>query len=69
MPGMPPTLPTSASLNKPKLLDQVRDVMKRKHFSIRTAQAYVDWIRPFILFHNKRHPMVGTTRGRDRIRQ
>jgi len=56
MPDMPPTLPTSASLNKPKLLDQVRDVIRRKHFSIRTEQAYVDWIRRFILFHNKRHP-------------
>jgi integron integrase len=56
MPDMPPTLPTSASRNKPKLLDQVRDVIRRKHFSIRTEQAYVDWIRRFILFHNKRHP-------------
>ena len=50
-------LPTSASQNKPKLLDQVRDVIRRKHFSIRTEQAYVDWIRRFILFHNKRHPV------------
>src|SRR5437660_2265550 len=56
MPDMPPTLPTSASHNKPKLLDQVRDVIRRKHFSVRTEQAYVDWIRRFILFHNKRHP-------------
>jgi len=56
MPDMPPTLPTSASHNKPKLLDQVRDVIRRKHFSIRTEQAYVDWIRRFILFHNKQHP-------------
>src|SRR6266404_7161947 len=53
---MPPTLPASASPNKPKLLDQVRDVIRLKHFSIRTEQAYVDWIRRFILFHNKRHP-------------
>jgi integron integrase len=53
---MPPTLPTSTSRNKPKLLDQVRDVIRRKHFSIRTEQVYVDWIRRFILFHNKRHP-------------
>jgi hypothetical protein len=30
--------------------------MRRKHFSIRTEQAYIDWIRRFILFHNKRHP-------------
>src|SRR5882762_4826172 len=42
--------------NKPKLLDQVRDVIRRKHFSIRTEQSYVDWVRRFILFHNKRHP-------------
>jgi integrase len=42
--------------NKPKLLDQVRDTIRRKHFSIRTEQSYVDWIRRFILFHNKRHP-------------
>jgi integron integrase len=53
---MPPSLPTAAPQNKPKLLDQVRDVIRRKHFSIRTEQSYVDWIRSFILFHNKRHP-------------
>ena len=52
-----PTLQNSASRNKPKKLwDQVRDVIRRKHFSIRTEQAYVDWIRRFILFHDKRHP-------------
>lgn len=49
-------LPNHAAANKPKLLDQVRDVIRRKHFSIRTEQSYVDWIRRFILFHNKRHP-------------
>jgi len=53
---MPPSLPAAAPHNKPKLLDQVRDVIRRKHFSIRTEQSYVDWIRRFILFHNKRHP-------------
>ena len=42
--------------NKPKLLDHVRDVIRRKHYSIRTEQAYCDWIKRFILFHNKRHP-------------
>ena len=40
----------------PKLLDQVRDVIRRKHYSIRTEQTYVEWIRRFILFHKKRHP-------------
>jgi integron integrase len=42
---------------KPKLLDQVREVLRRKHYSIRTEEAYVDWIKRFILFHGKRHPM------------
>ncbi len=42
--------------NKPKLLDQVRDVIRRKHYSIRTEQAYLDWIKRFIIYHNKRHP-------------
>jgi site-specific recombinase XerD len=39
-----------------KLLDQVWDVMRLKHYSYRTEQSYVDWIRRYILFHNKRHP-------------
>src|SRR5437870_7202909 len=56
MRNMPPSLPAAPPHNKPKLLDQVRDVIRRKHFSIRTEQAYVDWIRRFILFHGKRHP-------------
>ena len=41
----------------PKLLDQVRTVARLKHFSLRTEQAYVSWIRRFILFHKKRHPV------------
>ena len=45
-----------ADNGNPKLLDQVRDVIRRKHYSIRTEQTYVDWIRRFILFHKKRHP-------------
>lgn len=39
-----------------KLLDQVRDAIQLKHYSIRTEESYVDWIRRYILFHNKRHP-------------
>ena len=34
----------------------MRDVLRRKHYSIRTEQSYVDWIRRFILFNDKRHP-------------
>ncbi len=44
-------------MNKsPKLLDQLRERIRVKHYSIRTEQAYADWARRFILFHNKRHP-------------
>ena len=40
----------------PKLLDQVRDRLRVKHYSIRTEQVYVDWIKRFIWFQGKRHP-------------
>lgn len=39
-----------------KLLDQVRDAFRLKHYSYRTEQAYTDWIKRYILFHQKRHP-------------
>ena len=40
-----------------RLLDQVRDAIRRKHYSIRTEATYIDWIRRYILFHGKKHPM------------
>ena len=40
----------------PKLLDQVRDALRVKHYAYRTEEAYLQWIRRYILFHNKRHP-------------
>lgn len=42
--------------SEPKLLDQLRGRLRVKHYSIRTEQAYVDWVRRFVLFHDKRHP-------------
>ena len=39
-----------------KLLDQVRDAIRVRHYSYRTEEAYVQWVRRFILFHNKQHP-------------
>lgn len=39
-----------------KLLDQVRDTIRLKHYSFRTEETYVQWIRRYILFHNKQHP-------------
>ncbi len=41
---------------KKKLLDQVREVMRRRHYSIRTEESYINWMKRFILFHGKRHP-------------
>lgn len=43
---------------KPKLLDQVRDAIRTRHYSYRTEEAYVGWIRRFIVFHHKRHPVA-----------
>ncbi len=47
---------TTPVAKSPKLLDQVRDRIRVKHYSIRTETQYVQWIRRFILFHGKRHP-------------
>jgi integrase len=44
------------SVAKPKLLDQVRSVMRTAHYSHRTEDTYCEWIKRFILFHDKRHP-------------
>ena len=41
---------------KPKLLDQMRQVLRTKHYSKRTEEAYVHLIHRFINYHNKRHP-------------
>ena len=40
----------------PKLLDQVRTVIRRKHYSIRTEKTYADWVKRYIIFHGKCHP-------------
>jgi len=41
---------------KARLLDQVREVMRLKHYSLRTEQTYIQWIKRFIFFHQQRHP-------------
>ena len=48
-----------------KLLDQVRTAIRLRHYSIRTEEAYVQWVRRFILYHKKRHPRE---MGADEIR-
>lgn len=40
----------------PKLLDQLRERIRYRHYSLRTEQAYVHWVKRFIFFHDKRHP-------------
>ena len=46
----------AASPSRPRLLDQVRNAIRRKHYSLRTEESYVHWIKRFIYFHGKRHP-------------
>lgn len=42
--------------HKPRLLEQVRDVLRYRHYSYRTEQSYIHWIKRYIYFHNKKHP-------------
>lgn len=53
---MATTSTQSPSPQSPKLLDQVRGKIRLKHYSIRTEQAYVDWIKRYILHFDKQHP-------------
>ena len=50
------TVNAPATPSKPKLLDQVRQAIRTRHFSPKTEESYVHWIKRFIFFHNKRHP-------------
>ena len=52
-----------AAQQKPKLLDQVRDAIRTRHYSYRTEEAYVHWIKRYVLFHRKRHPAEMGARG------
>jgi len=47
----------AAGTPAPRLLDQLRERIRLRHYSIRTERAYVDWVRRFIFFHGKRHPI------------
>lgn len=41
---------------EPRLLDRMRELIRKRHYSIRTEEAYLTWVRRFIHFHGKRHP-------------
>ncbi len=51
-PAVSPTRPEKAK----KLLDQYSEFIRNRHYSLRTEQTYVGWVREYILYHNKRHP-------------
>ena len=48
---------TLSTIPKPKLLEQVRQTIRTRHYSVRNEKAYIHWIKRFIFFHNKRHPI------------
>jgi integron integrase len=51
------SVPSAVSGSKPKkLLDQTRDILRLKHYSLRTERSYCDWIERFIRFHQMRDP-------------
>ncbi len=58
---MPETIERNATApavaQQPRLLDQVRAAIRTRHYSLRTEQAYCHWIKRYILFHGKRHPL------------
>ncbi|MGD9603258.1 MAG: integron integrase [Gammaproteobacteria bacterium] len=43
-------------MSQPRLLDRVREALRVRHYSLRTEESYLHWIRRYILFHGKRHP-------------
>jgi len=49
---------------KPKLRDQVHQVLRTRHYSPRTEEAYFGWILRYIYFHQKRHPQELGTKQR-----
>jgi integrase len=53
-------------MQQPRLLERVRSVARLRHLSLRTEQAYSDWIRRFVLFHRKRYP---AQMGAEEVRQ
>ncbi len=52
-----PSGSNSTDNKKPKLVDQVISLLHAKHYKLSTEQSYISWIKNFILFHKKRHPL------------
>jgi len=47
---------TITASKPPRLMDQMRTALRVRHYAYRTEEAYLGWVKRFILFHNKRHP-------------
>ena len=43
-------------MDKPRLMDRLREAVRVRHYSLRTEEAYRQWVRRFILFHGERPP-------------
>jgi integron integrase len=54
---MAPQFDKASTPEKPRLLDEVRNRIRSNHYSLRTEQAYAHWIKRYIYFHDKRHPV------------
>jgi hypothetical protein len=71
--GEPKQFSSTRPAGRPrKLLDHVRDVLRVNHYAARTEEAYVGWMRRFILYHEKKHPRESrrhATRYGTRLRQ
>jgi hypothetical protein len=52
-----PTPSVAAGRHEPRLLERVRLAIRTRHYSPRTEKSYVAWVRRFVLFHDKRHPI------------
>jgi hypothetical protein len=59
MPNIPnssPPLDVPPAGKTKKLLDQYSEILRNRHYSLRTEKTYIGWVRQFILYHQKRHP-------------
>jgi len=53
-------------VQEPKLMDRMRHAIRLRHYRLATERAYVHWVRRFILFHGKRHPIA---MGKEEVEQ
>jgi integron integrase len=67
-PSQPPAVSPTGSGKPKKLLEQYSEVLRNRHYSLRTEKTYIGWVRQFILHHHKRHPReMGVTEINDFI--